>query len=199
MLGKRRRGREAGLTVHPGLKDVLSDGQIRRDCQTSRLSNDCQDGIFSSRTAAQQLIVGEYRRRLVRRHKLMFMAANAVVSSVSHSQVNSPAALAAKRGAPSMGGVAMKGPASVLSRLNTDQHLGKAVLIGPDTDQSLAVIKLEEAKYASICGSVLANKEQFKDAGIFDLGLFFARQCPSGALLALVGGGGLREGGQRQR
>ena len=33
-LGKSRRGREAGLTVHPGLKDDLGDGQIRRDCQT---------------------------------------------------------------------------------------------------------------------------------------------------------------------
>jgi hypothetical protein len=39
-----------------------------------------------------------------------------------------------------MVGVAKKGPASVLSRmikLNPDQHLGKAVLIDPDTDQSL--------------------------------------------------------------
>jgi hypothetical protein len=71
-----------------------------------------------------------------------------------------------------MGGVAKKGPASVLSRLNPDQPHDKAVLIDPNTDQSLAVIKLEEAKYASICGFVLANKEPFMDAGMFDLGLF---------------------------
>ena len=45
-----------------------------------------------------------------------------------------------------------------------------------DTEQSLAVIKLEEAKYASICGSVLANTEPFMDAGIFDLGLFWTGQ-----------------------
>jgi len=71
------------------------------------------------------------------------------------------------------------GQASVLSRvskLNSDQHLGKAVLIDPDTGQSLAVIKLEKAKYASICGSVLANTEPFMDAGIFDLGLFWTGQ-----------------------
>jgi hypothetical protein len=43
-------------------------------------------------------------------------------------------------------------------------------------DQSLAVSKLEEAKYASICGSVLANKEPLMDAGIFDLGLFWVGQ-----------------------
>ena len=30
-----------------------------------------EDGIFSKRTAAQLLMVGEYCRRLVRRHKLM--------------------------------------------------------------------------------------------------------------------------------
>jgi hypothetical protein len=61
-------------------------------------------------------------------------------------------------------------------RLNPDQPHDKAVLIDPNTDQSLAVIKLEEAKYASICGFVLANKEPFMDAGIFDLGLFWAGQ-----------------------
>jgi hypothetical protein len=165
------------------------------------VNTNVEDGIFSSRTAAQQLMVGEYRRRLVRRHKPMFMAANAMVSSVSDSQVNSPAALPAKRGAPSMGGVAKnRGPASVLSRLSPDQHHDKAMFIDPITDQSLAVIKLEEAKYVSIYGSVLANKEPFMDAGIFDLSLFWAGQksfrC---TLLALVGGGGLREGGQRQR
>ena len=38
------------------------------------------------------------------------------------------------------------------------------------------MIKLEEAKYASICGFVLANKEPFMDAGIFDLGLFWTGQ-----------------------
>ena len=38
------------------------------------------------------------------------------------------------------------------------------------------MIKLEEAKYASICGFVLANKEPFMDAGIFDLSLFWAGQ-----------------------
>jgi hypothetical protein len=72
-----------------------------------------EDGNFSSRTAAQQLMMGEYRRRLMRRHKLMFMAANVMVSY---------------------------------------------------------------AKYASILGSVLANKEPFMDAGIFDLGLFWVGQ-----------------------
>jgi hypothetical protein len=51
-----------------------------------------------------------------------------------------------------------------------------SVLIDPNTDHSLAVIKLEEAKCVSICGSVLANKEPFMDAGIFDLGLFWAGQ-----------------------
>ena len=50
------------------------------------------------------------------------------------------------------------------------------MLIDPDTGQSLAVIKLEKAKYASICGSVLANTEPFMDAGIFDLGLFWTGQ-----------------------
>jgi hypothetical protein len=57
-------------------------------------------------------------------YKLMFMAANAVVSSGSDSQVNSSAPLPAKRGAPSMVGVAKKGPASVLSRLNPDYPKG---------------------------------------------------------------------------
>ncbi len=38
------------------------------------------------------------------------------------------------------------------------------------------MIKLEEAKYASICGFVLAHKELFMDSGIFDLGLFWAGQ-----------------------
>jgi hypothetical protein len=89
-------------------------------------------GIFSSRTASQQPMEGEYRRRLVRRYKLVFMADNTVVSSVSDSQVNSSAPLPAKRGAPSMGGVAKKGPASVLSRLNPDSPHDKAVLINPE-------------------------------------------------------------------
>jgi hypothetical protein len=45
-------------------------------------------------------------------HKLMYIAANVVVSSVSDSQINSPAALPAMREAQSMGGFAKKGSAS---------------------------------------------------------------------------------------
>ena len=50
------------------------------------------------------------------------------------------------------------------------------VMNAENTDKSLEVVKLEEAKYASICVSVYANTEQFMDAGIFDLGLFWSQQ-----------------------
>ena len=60
-------------------------------------------------------------------------------------------------------------------------------------DKSLEVVKLEEAKYAYICVSVYANTAQFMHAGIVDLGLFWSQQkSPSGSLLALDGGGGVR-------
>lgn len=86
-----------------------------------------KDGIFSSHTAAYQLMMCEYRRRLVRRHKLM------LVSSVSDS---SHASLPAKLGMPSMTGVCKERVSNrspfFFSQLNPDEHLGKAVSIDPD-------------------------------------------------------------------
>ena len=68
-----------------------------------------EDGIFSSRTAAHKLMMGEYSSRLIRRHKLMFAAATgAVVSSVSGPQRNSQL-VPAKRAAPSIGGLPRRG------------------------------------------------------------------------------------------
>ena len=64
------------------------------------------------------------------------------------------------RTAPSTGGVAKKRPTGVLSdvsNLNPEQRVDQAVLMDPNTDKSLEVVKLEETKYASICASVHAN------------------------------------------
>lgn len=139
------------------------------------VNTSAEDGIFSKRTATQQLMMGEYRRRLVRRHKLMCTVADRVAGS-SHGN---SAGAAAKRKAPSTGGVVKKGPASVLARishLNSEKQVVMPVMNAENTDKSLEVVKLEEAKYASICVSVYANTEQFMDAGIFDLGLFWSQQ-----------------------
>ena len=57
---------------------------------------------------------------------------------------------------------------------NTAENM--PVMNAENTDKSLEVVKLEEAKYASICVSVYANTEQFMHAGIFDLGLFWSQQ-----------------------
>jgi hypothetical protein len=140
-----------------------------------------EDGIFSKRTAAQLLMAGEYRRRLVRRHKLMVAAVGAAGSSVAGS-AGSSALVPGKRAASSTGatgGAAKKGPASVLSRVNnanSGQHMVKTVRIDPDADNSLAIIKLEEAQYASICVSVLANPQLYMVSGIFDLSVFWSGQ-----------------------
>ena len=77
------------------------------------------DGIFSKRTAAQLLMAGEYRRQLVRRHKLMVTAVGAAGSSVAGS-AGSSALVPGKRAASSTGatGAAKKGSASVLSLVN---------------------------------------------------------------------------------
>ena len=48
--------------------------------------------------------------------------------------------------------------------------------IDPDADNSLAIIKLEEAQYASICVSVLANPQLYMVSGIFDLSVFWSGQ-----------------------
>jgi hypothetical protein len=74
------------------------------------------------------------------------------------------------------GGAAKKGPTSVLSRVlvnntNSGQN-AKTARSDADTDNSLDVIKLEEAKYASICVSVLANPKPYMASGIFDLSVF---------------------------
>jgi len=77
------------------------------------------------------------------------------------------------------GGAAKKGPASVLSRVNnanSGQHMVKTVRIDPDADNSVAIIKLEEAQYASICVSVLANPQLYMVPGIFDLSVFWSGQ-----------------------
>ena len=139
-----------------------------------------EDGIFSKRAAAQLLMEGEYRRRLVRRHKLMLAAVAVAGSSVAGSAASS-ALVPGKRPASSTratGGVAKRGPASVLSRVNntnSGQNV-KTVRTDPDHDDSLDIIKLEEAKYAGICVSVLANKQQYMVSGIFDLSVFWSGQ-----------------------
>ena len=123
---------------------------------------------------------GEYRRRLVRRHKLMLAAVAVAGSSVAGSAASS-ALVPGKRPASSTratGGVAKRGPASVLSRVNntnSGQNV-KTVRTDPDHDDSLDIIKLEEAKYAGICVSVLANKQQYMVSGIFDLSVFWSGQ-----------------------
>ena len=134
-----------------------------------------EDGIFSKRTAAQLLMVGEYRRRLVRRHKLM-VAAVGMAGSAGSSALVPANRLASSTGAT--GGVAKKGPASVLSRVNNANsgQNAKTVRTDPDTDNSLDIIKLEEAKYASICVSVLANPQPYMVSGIFDLSVFWSGQ-----------------------
>ena len=141
-----------------------------------------EDGIFSKRTAAQLLMVqlqsavGEYRRWLVRRHKLMVAAVGMAGSAGSTALV--PAnRLASSTGAT--GGVAKKGPASVLSRVNNANsgQNAKTVRTDPDTDNSLDIIKLdstEEAKYASICVFVLANPQPYMVSGIFNLSVFWS-------------------------
>ena len=132
-----------------------------------------EDGIFSKRTAAQLLMVGEYRRRLVRQHKLM-VAAVGMAGSAGSSALVPAKRLASSTGAT--GGVAKKGPASVLSRVNNvnSGQNAKTVRTDPDTDNSLDIIKLEEAKYASICVSVLANPQPYMVSGIFDLSVFWS-------------------------
>ena len=137
-----------------------------------------EDGIFSKRTAAQLLMVGEYRRWLVRRHKLM-VAAVGMAGSAGSSALVPAKRLASSTGAT--GGVAKKGPASVLSRVNNANsgQNTKTVRTDPDTDNSLDIIKLdstEEAKYASICVSVLANPQPYMVSGIFDLSVFWSGQ-----------------------
>jgi len=81
----------------------------------------------------------------------MVAAVGAAGSSVAGS-AGSSALVPGKRAASSTGatdGAAKKGPASVLSRVNntSGQHMVKTVRIDPDADNSLAIIKLEEAKY----------------------------------------------------
>ena len=98
---------------------------------------------------------------------------------VAGSSHDNSAGAAAKRKAPSTGGVVKKGPASVLARIsnfNSEKQVVMPVMNAENTDKSLEVVKLEEVKYASICVSVYANTEQFMDAGIFDLGLFWSQQ-----------------------
>ena len=92
-------------------------------------------------------MAGEYRRWLVRRHKLMVAAVGAAGSSVAGS-AGSSALVPGKRAVSSTGATgcaAKKGPASVLSRVNNanlGQHMVKTVRIDPDADNSLAIIKL---------------------------------------------------------
>ena len=139
-----------------------------------------EDGIFSKRTAAQLLMVGEYCHLLVRQHKLMVVAVDLEGSSVAGS-AGCSALVPDKRAASSTGATgnaAKKGPASVLSRVNNTlgQHMVKTVRIDPDTNNSLVIIKLEEAKYASICVSVLANPQLYMVSGIFNLSVFWSGQ-----------------------
>ena len=70
-----------------------------------------EDGIFSKRTAAQLLMVGEYCRWLVRQHKLMVAAVQVGMAGSAGSSALVPAKrLASSTGAT--GGVAKKGPGS---------------------------------------------------------------------------------------
>ena len=125
-------------------------------------------------------MVGEYCHLLVRQHKLMVVAVDLEGSSVAGS-AGCSALVPDKRAASSTGATgnaAKKGPASVLSRVNNTlgQHMVKTVRIDPDTNNSLVIIKLEEAKYASICVSVLANPQLYMVSGIFNLSVFWSGQ-----------------------
>jgi hypothetical protein len=110
----------------------------------------------------------------------MVAAVDVAGSSVAGSS-GSSALVAGKRPASSTGatgGVAKKGPASVLARVNNANsgQNAKTVRTDPDHDNSLDIIKLEEAKYASICVSVLANPQPYMVSGIFDLSVFWSGQ-----------------------
>jgi hypothetical protein len=76
-----------------------------------------EDGIFSQRQAAQLLMGGEYRRRLVRRHKLMVAGVGSAGSSVSGSAGSSSLVPGKRPASGATGGAAKKGPTSVLSRV----------------------------------------------------------------------------------
>ena len=60
--------------------------------------------------------------------------------------------------------------------MNPEQRVGQAVVMDPNTDKSLEVVKLEENKYASISAAVHANQAPYMDAGMFDLGFFWTGQ-----------------------
>jgi hypothetical protein len=122
----------------------------------------------------------EYHRRLVRRHKLMVAGVGSAGSSVSGSAGSSSLVPGKRPASGATGGAAKKGPTSVLSRVlvnntNSGQN-AKTARSDADTDNSLDVIKLEEAKYASICVSVLANPKPYMASGIFDLSVFWSGQ-----------------------
>ena len=129
------------------------------------------DGIFKTRKASQQLMDGVYRRRLVRRQKML--------------TAGNPSSVPAKRVAPSKDSddpPKRSKPVGVLSRVSqcygqsSSEQQGQKSASMDVTDNSLEFVKLEEAKYASICANVFHHPDQYMVDGMFDLAQFWAEQ-----------------------
>eukprot|EP00966_Prymnesium_polylepis_P289937 6697210-Prymnesium_polylepis.2 len=136
-----------------------------------------EEGIFCARPAAQTLMVGEYRRRLLRRLQLMRAATAADIAGPAAASAGSGPLPPAKRTAPiATPAAAKKGPGTVLSLIGS-KSAGKApVSSTTSTGDMLDVIKLEEAKYASMCIAVLKDPSTYFSDNLFDQALFWAQQ-----------------------
>ena len=132
------------------------------------------EGIFSSRSAAQELMDGEYRRGLMRRGHAISRKQKQV-SSPSKSKGGAPASSAlGKRplSAPKAGS-SKKGPSSVLALMSGKPKVESPRAPADGHDTMLEAVKAEETKYATISESIQADPSAFEQKGIFDQGKFW--------------------------
>ncbi len=151
-------------------------------CMDPSVDTSDDQGIFATRHAAQELMMGEYRRRLLRRATLLRSAATAAAGSSTSPVL--PAAMTpdpivpAKRAAPpDTGSTTKKGPGSVLSLIGSSAMRGSKATVLTEPDASLLdVVKVEEAKFASICASVRSDPSAYMNQSLFDQASFWAQQ-----------------------
>ena len=137
-----------------------------------------EQGIFASRSAAQELMEGEYRRALLRRahSRASTSGGGSSGARATPAEGATPILPPAKRNVPSSGqtGSAKKGPASI-HMLMSSKGKAPANAATPE-DSALELVKMEEVKYEQICMGVEADSRAYMEHGLFDQGKFWAAQ-----------------------
>lgn len=123
-----------------------------------------ESGIFADRSAAQELMSGEYRRGLLQRALKQPKQPSSSSSGGKRpmGELGTPVAMSSK-----------KGPASILSQIKSKVKIETPEKDTDGGDHLLETVKAEEMKYSSYCPLVRSDTSTYEEHGMFDQSKFW--------------------------